>query len=208
MRAQPAHEIGPVGAAHEQHGEVADLAGLDEGECLEHLVERAEPAGEHHERRRVAHEHHLAREEVMELERQVHVAVDAELERQVDVEADRERARVARAAVGGLHDARPSAGDDREAGGPERSGGLACEGVLRVVAWRPGGAEDRHCRPHARQRPEALGQLAVHALSPGSVRLGRDDRLDLGAEQLLVESRRWARLARFARLVGHLVLVG
>ncbi|MEZ5263890.1 MAG: hypothetical protein R2755_19430 [Acidimicrobiales bacterium] len=40
----------PVGRAHHHHREVADLAGLDEGERLEQLVERAEPTGQHHER--------------------------------------------------------------------------------------------------------------------------------------------------------------
>ena len=131
--------------------------------------------------------------------------VDSDLERQVYVQADRERARVARAAVGGLHDPRAAAGDDREAGLAERAGGLARELVLGVVARRACRAEDRHRGTDARERSEALGQLAAHALYARGVGLRRDDRLDLCTKQLLVECRRRTRLAP---LVGHeLILV-
>ena len=55
---------------------------------LEELVERPEAAGEDDERARVAHEHDLAREEVVEAQRDVLVRVGRLLERQLDVQAD------------------------------------------------------------------------------------------------------------------------
>ena len=52
---------------------MADLAGLDEGQRLEQLVEGAEAAGQDHEPIGVLDEHHLAREEVAELDAEVDV---------------------------------------------------------------------------------------------------------------------------------------
>src|SRR5262245_18031668 len=46
-------------------------------------------------------------EEVAELKPYVHVVVEPRLKRQLDAEADRDAARLARALVGRLHDARP-----------------------------------------------------------------------------------------------------
>jgi hypothetical protein len=46
---EPAEEAAPVGAADQDDRELGDLAGGDEGEGLEHLVHRAEAAGEDHE---------------------------------------------------------------------------------------------------------------------------------------------------------------
>ena len=64
---QPAHEAGPVVPAEEDHGELVDLAGLDQRERLEQLVERAEAAGKDDERVRVLDEHRLPHEEVAEV---------------------------------------------------------------------------------------------------------------------------------------------
>ena len=55
------------------------------------------PPGSDHERAGVAHEHHLAREEVAEAERDVEVVVGRLLVGQLDVAADRDRAGLARA---------------------------------------------------------------------------------------------------------------
>ena len=52
------------------------LAGLDQGERLEELVERAEAAREDHERVGVANEHQLPDEEVVELDAEVDVGVE------------------------------------------------------------------------------------------------------------------------------------
>src|SRR4051794_30867217 len=51
--AQPVDQAAPVRRVHEADGELADLAGLDEGQGLEELVERAEAAWQDHERVRV-----------------------------------------------------------------------------------------------------------------------------------------------------------
>ena len=172
--------------AEEHDREVADLGGLAQRGGLEQLVERAEPAGEDDERARVAHEHHLAREEVVEVEAEVDVGVLELLVRQLDVEPDRRHARVARAAVAGLHDPRAAAGDDREAGAAERGGRLARLRVHRVVARRARGAEDRDRLADVREALEAGPQLLVDPPQPRRVVELGDDRRGVGLEQLLV----------------------
>jgi hypothetical protein len=103
--AHPGEEAVPVGVTHEDDREVPDLAGLDEGERLEQLVERPEPAGHDHERVRVLHEHRLAGEEVVELHREVHVRVEMLLAGQLDVAADGQATLLVGALVGRLHGA-------------------------------------------------------------------------------------------------------
>ena len=89
-----------------------ELFRLDEGEDLEELVERAEPAGKDHECLRQVREPELPHEEVVELEVQPagDVRVRALFERQPDVQADRLASRLVRPAVGRLHDAGAAAG--------------------------------------------------------------------------------------------------
>ena len=64
--AHPVEQLAPVVRADEDDGEVEHLAGLDQRQRLEELVERAEAAGEDHEALGRLHEHRLARVEVLE----------------------------------------------------------------------------------------------------------------------------------------------
>ena len=61
----------PEFAAEQQDRQRPHLAGLDQRQQLEHLVERAEPAGEHRDRPRAQQEVHLAQREIVELEAEV-----------------------------------------------------------------------------------------------------------------------------------------
>jgi len=79
----------PVFGADQDHREVADLARLNERQRLEQLVEGAEATGEDGECVGVLDEHHLAGEEVPELDAQIDVWVHRLLVRQLDVAADR-----------------------------------------------------------------------------------------------------------------------
>ncbi len=136
------------------------LAGLDQGQRLEQLVERPEAAGEDHEALGRLHEHRLAHVEVLEGQAEVDVRVQRLLVRQLDVEADREPAALARAAVGGLHHARPAAGDDGEAGQRQQPPDLARLRVGRVVLANARRAEDRDRRPvDPRDGDEPLAEL-------------------------------------------------
>ncbi len=136
------------------------LRGLDQGQRLEQLVERPEPAGVDHERVGVLHEHDLAGEEVAELDAEVHVRVEPLLQGQLDVAADRQAAALLAATVGGGHDPRPAAGDDRIATlrkeGAEPSGAR----VVRRVFGRPGRSEDGHRWTDRRERVEPVDELA------------------------------------------------
>ena len=171
---QPVDQPAPVGRAEQHDREVADLAGLAQRRGLEQLVQRAEAAREDDERARVAHEHHLAREEVVEVEADVDVVVLELLVRQLDVEPDRRHAGVARAAVAGLHDAGAAAGDDREARPAQHRGRLARLGVHRVVARRARRAEDRDgladVREAAKPARSSSSIRCVRALSSSSRR--------------------------------------
>ena len=101
--------------------------------------------------------------------------------RELDVEADREPARVARAAVRGLHHARAAAGDDREARFRQQPADLARLGVDGSVLRDPRRAEDGDRRPvdpldgeepFEELLADALGvadEVAVTALEQASV---------------------------------------
>lgn len=94
-----------------------DLAGLDERECLEELVERAETTRECHQSLRAQQEVQLAKREIVESEAQIggHVGVGILLVGQVDVETDRLGPDVVGAAIGGLHHTRATARHDDHA---------------------------------------------------------------------------------------------
>src|SRR3954469_22648947 len=113
--AQPVDQAAPVAAVEQHDREVTDLLRLAQGRGLEELVERAEAARQHHEPARVADEHDLPGEEVVEGQADIDVLVQRLLVRQLDPEPDADRARLPRAAVGGLHDPGAAAGDDRVA---------------------------------------------------------------------------------------------
>ena len=84
---------------------------------------------------------------------------------------DRDAAGLACAAVGRLHDAGAAAGDDREAVLGEPEGELARLLVHRVRGVRARGAEDAHRRAQARERIEAVDELAHDAQRPPRVGL-------------------------------------
>src|SRR3954451_23749465 len=184
--AQPVDQPVPVGRVDQADRELVDLAGLDQRQRLEELVERAEAAGQDDERVRVADEHDLAREVVVELARVGDVAGGVLLEGQLDVQADRARAGLARAAVGGLHRAGPAAGDDGEARRAEPAADLAGHLVLARAGRRARRAEDRDAALDAAQQLEAAGDLVAHALDARLVGDEAEDARDLGAEDLLV----------------------
>ena len=145
----------PVVAAHQHDREVTHLAGLDQAERLEQLVERAEAAGEDDEAAGVADEHHLAREEVVELEAQLTYWFRPCSNGSSIPEPDRLRAGVAGAEVGRLHRARAAAGDHRHAGLADIRAVSRHERVLGAVARRARRAEERRRGADVRQRLEA-----------------------------------------------------
>ena len=106
----------PEFAAEEEDRHRLHLAGLDQGEQLERLVERAEAAGKDRHRPRAQQEVHLPQREIVELEARGgrHIGVGHLLVRQHDVEADRCPALVDGAAIGRLHDRRAAARADDE----------------------------------------------------------------------------------------------
>ncbi len=111
------HLVPVLAAVQDDQQLLRQLAGLRQRQDLEQLVERAEAARKDHQRLGQVGEPELPHEEVVELEVQLvgDVAVGALLERQPDVQPDRLAARLVRAAVGRLHDARPAARGDHEA---------------------------------------------------------------------------------------------
>ena len=111
---------------------------------------------------------------------------------------------VARAAVAGLHDPRPAAGDDREARAAQHRRRLAR--LARTSGRRAACAPSRRSRPpcrraRARSKP-ARSSSSIRRAARGVVELG-DDRRRVGLEQLLVGRGRRARVR-----AAELLLVG
>jgi len=185
--AHPVDEPAPVVRSHQHHRELADLVGLDQRERLPQLVHRPEAAREDHEPAGVADEHDLAYEEVVELERDVAVGVAALLERQLDVQAHRQRTGVLGATVGGLHQARAAARDDRHAALSDDARGLAREGVVGVVGLCAGRAEEAGRGAHARQGVEPHADLFADAVYAVLVGQRGADRRFLRGDDLLVK---------------------
>src|SRR5205823_5702405 len=153
----------PVPAPDQHDRKIADLARLDEGQALEQFVERPEATRHDDERVGVLHEHRLAGKEVLELDAQIDIGIEALLVGQLDVAADRQTATLATAAVGSLHDPRAAAGDDRKAALGKAPGNPAGELVVRRLDARPRRSEDRDRGPDRGQRVEALDELAQDA---------------------------------------------
>src|SRR6185437_8759740 len=165
----PGHQARPVAAAHQHDRELGYLARLDQGQRLEQLVQRAEPAGQHDERLRVLDEHGLADEEVAELQADLDVVVEPHLGGQLYTQADRNPADAGGALVGRLHDAGPTPGDHRVAGPGQRLADGLGNLVIRAVPLGPGAAEDRHGQAELGQQPETLDELSLDAQHPPRV---------------------------------------
>ena len=119
------------------------LAGLGQGQQLEGLVERAEPAWQAHERGALLDQHQLAGEEVLHAD-VLGVTGDHEvgggLERQPDRDADRPLAPGTQHAR--FHDPGAGAGDHHPTGLGQTVGGRPGLLVERVFLGRAGGPED------------------------------------------------------------------
>src|SRR5690606_34486350 len=136
-----------------------DLESLHQRQHLEHFVHGPEAAVHEDEAVRVLHEHHLADEEVFELDQTAAVRVGLLLHGQVDGELDAFAAALGRAVVAGLHDARAAAGYD-----PvtrlrqlfrQQDGGL----VQLVIGVRARAAEDGNAAPDLAECVKTLNKL-------------------------------------------------
>src|SRR5260370_30852960 len=87
--ANPIQQSLPVSRVKEDHGEVADLLGLNQRQCFKEFVERAKTARKDNETKAVLDEHHLPYEEVLEGEPASLVRIRALLKRQFYISANR-----------------------------------------------------------------------------------------------------------------------
>jgi hypothetical protein len=138
---------------------MADLAGLNQRQRLEQLVQSAVATGEHHEPLGILHEHRLANEEVPEVDAEVDVLVHVLFERQLDVAPDRQAASVTAATIGRLHHPGSASGDDRQPGSGQLLTDLTGLFVQKVLWPDPGGPEHADGRGDRGQRVEALHEL-------------------------------------------------
>ena len=88
--------------------------GLDQRQRLEHLVQRAKPAGKNANRRGAHQKMHLADSEVVKIETQFRrdIGIWRLFMWQHDIQANRPPAGILRATIAGLHDAGASSGHD------------------------------------------------------------------------------------------------
>ena len=141
----------PPGTSSSTIGAGGALPGLHEREQLEALVERAEAAGQQHERVRLLDEGDLAGEEVAEVDELRVVGEELRgrrLERQPDAHA--ERVGRARALDARLHDPGPGAGDDHPVGVGELA--APARRSARTAGRRAGCGPSRRSRPCAPAR--------------------------------------------------------
>ena len=103
-----------------------------------------------------------------------------------------------RPAIGGLHGAGAAAGYHRHAGLADELGRPARQRVLGMVLGRASRAEEGGGGTHGSQRLEAGAQLVFDPLQPVVIGERGYDRRLLGADQLLVERLRHARLGATA----------
>src|SRR5437879_2571256 len=162
----PLEQSAPVVGAEEDHREMDDAPRLDQSERFEELIESPESPWKDHESLRVLDEHRLADEEVMKLDAEIDVLVEALFEWKLDIAAHGEAVPLARPPVGGLHDAGSAPGDDGETGAGELGGQLARGAVHGIGFAHSCGAEKRHRRADRRQRIKALDELGLDAEHP------------------------------------------
>src|SRR5690606_19354086 len=126
----------------------------------EQLVHRPVSAGEDDEAFGVLHEHRLADEEVLEVDRRADPAVHALLEGQLDVAADALASRLGGTAVCRFHDAGTTTGDHAEAvTNQEFCRALRCD-VVGLVGAGACTAEDADGWTEPCERVEPLHELA------------------------------------------------
>ena len=179
-----------------------DLASLDERQRLEQLIERAEAARKDDEALGVLDEHRLAHEEVAEVQRQIDPVVDRLLVGQLDAQPDRNAACLRRALVGGLHDPRTAAGDDRDAALGEHRRQVFGRLVQRVVRFYAGRAEDGDRRAKFGEVVEALDEFAHDPKrTPGIAVEKAGIGIGLGAKELSI----LGRFAWWSFLLSHSV---
>src|ERR1022692_2447842 len=159
--ADPGQQPGPVLAADQHDRELRDLAGMDQGERLEQLVQGAEPARQHHERLRVLDEDGLADEEVPELQADLDVLIQPHLHGQLDAQAHRDTTHVRRALVGRFHDPGASPGDHGVAGLGERRRDALGQLIIGGVRLGPGRPEYRHGRAELGEQAESLDEFRL-----------------------------------------------
>ena len=110
----PVDEAFPVGAAHQDDGDVTRFPGLQQCQRFEEFVQRAESPGKDHQRPGAKEEVHFAQGEVAKLKAEVRrdVGVWLLFMRQCNVQPHRFGACIRRAAIGGFHNAGTTTGDD------------------------------------------------------------------------------------------------
>ena len=163
------------------------LAGLDQGQRLEQLVQGAETAGHRDESARVLEKHRLAGEEIAEVDAEPDVRIEPLLVGKFDAETHGCATRLAGPLVAGLHDAGPATGDDGEPTLREVPGDPFRGPVHRVGGCGSRGTEDADCGGQSVEGVESLHELGLDAKHPPRILAGPF--VPVGAEQRLVGGR-------------------
>src|ERR1700682_2232310 len=162
----PGDQSLPEFAANQNDRYLAALAGLDQRQALGQLIDGAEASRQHYVRRREAHEHHLAREEIAKVDPDILEAVAGRLVRKKNVETNRGRPAGVRAAIGGFHQTRTAAGNYRKAGIREEPRDAFRFSVIRMVRLDASAAEHAYRRPYAAQTLGRDGEFCYNAEHP------------------------------------------
>ena len=129
-RAHPVQERLPELRSDQNNWKRNDLECLNQGQCLEEFVHRAESTGENDEAPGMLHEHDLADEEVSKGQFDALVWIRFLFEGQRDIQANGDAVGFERTLVRGLHDSWPASRDHREAAFRESPSAL--NGLLKL----------------------------------------------------------------------------
>lgn len=153
----------PERTSHEDDREIRDLCCLDQSEGFEQFVHGAEAAGHHNERIRVLDHHHLAYEEVLEIDTDVEIVVGELLFGKLDVAADALPAGLFRPAIRGLHDSRATACHDGQSQSADGTTHPTCQLVLGVTFTKPRRSEDGDARTGEMKMAKPRQHLPGHS---------------------------------------------
>ncbi|MEN9801070.1 MAG: polymerase [Actinomycetota bacterium] len=153
---------GPERTSHENDREIRNLRGLDESQGFEQFVNGSEATGHHDECVGVLDHHHLANEEVLEVDADVEIVIGELLLRQLDVAADALTAGLSCPSIRGFHDSRTASRHDGQSQSADGCTHLTCQLVFGVAFTEPRGTEDGDTRTGEMEVSEARQHFPRH----------------------------------------------
>ena len=145
--------------AEDDHWKILDLAGLDQGHRLKHLIEGAEASGHDQKGIRILDQQGFPDEEIIEVDIFIQVWIMMLFHRQRDITSNGPSTYILGTAVGGFHNAGTASSHDRKTYLSNFRGELTRHIVIRMVFFEACRAKHRHTGAGEMERSEAPDKL-------------------------------------------------